>query len=262
MKKFFDRIYIFWQYRGLIKQLVEKDVKLKYRRSFLGYIWSVLNPLLVMCVMAVVFTHMFRFDIENYPVYLLSGQMLFNFLNISTTNAMHSITGNASLLKKVYVPKYIFTFSKITSALVDLLFSLGALLIVMLCTGTRFSVYNLLCIIPILELYVFCVGIGMLLSALNVFFRDIQHIYNAVMTAWMYMTPIFYPVNQLPERLQWVIKHLNPMYFYIGQFRDNICYGRFAGWGIMLEGVAAALIMLAVGTAVFWKKQDNFILYI
>lgn len=257
-----ERLGTFWQYRGLIKQLVKKDLKLKYRRSFLGYLWSILNPLMIMGVMAIVFTHMFRFDIDNYPVYLLCGQMLFNFMNLSTTNAMHSITGNASLLKKVYVPKYVFPFSKVTSGMIDVLFSLGALAIVMLCTGMRFSLYNLLSFFPFLELYVFCIGMGMALGALNVFFRDIQYIYSAFITAWMYATPIFYPVDQLSGPLQWIIKHLNPMYFYIAQLRDNICYGRFSGWGIVLEGVVAAVLMLFIGMAIFWKTQDDFILYI
>ena len=262
MKSFYERIKVFWDKRDLVKLLVEKDLKLKYRRSFLGYVWSVLNPLLVMIVMTVVFRYMFRFDIENFPVYLFTGQLMFNFMNISTSNAMNSITSNAALLKKVYVPKYIFTFSKITSGLVDLVFSLGALVLVMIFTGARFSLFNLLSIIPIFELYVFCIGLGMLISALNVFFRDIQYIWNAVSTAWMYLTPIFYPITALPAKLQWIVKHLNPMYFYIGQFRDFVYSNTFPGWGIILEGLCAALLMCLIGTAVFWKKQDEFILYI
>ncbi len=262
MKSFIERIKTFWDKRDLVQLLVEKDLKLKYRRSFLGYVWSVLNPLLVMIVMTVVFSHMFRFDIQNFPVYLFTGQLMFNYMNISATNAMYSITANAALLKKVYVPKYIFTFSKITSGLVDLLFSLAALILVMIFTGARFSFYNLLSVIPILELYIFCIGLGMLLSALNVFFRDIQHIWTAVTTAWLYLTPIFYPVTMLPDTLQWLVKHLNPMYFYIGQFRDLVYSNQFPGWGIIIEGLAAAFIMCAIGTSVFWKNQDKFILYI
>lgn len=262
MKAFLERIKVFWDKRDLVQLLVEKDLKLKYRRSFLGYVWSVLNPLLVMIVMAIVFSHMFRFDIENYPVYLFTGQLMFNYMTISSANAMSSITGNAALLKKIYVPKYIFTFSKITSGLVDLLFSLIALILVMIFTGAKFSFIAVLSIIPILELYVFCIGLGMLLSALNVFFRDIQYIWNAVTTAWMYLTPIFYPIAMLPDKLQWIVKHLNPMYFYIGQFRDFVYSNVFPGWGIILEGFVAAILMCAIGTTVFWKNQDKFILYI
>lgn len=262
MKGFWLRLKQFWDKRDLVHLLVEKDLKLKYRRSFLGYIWSVLNPLLVMIVMAVVFSHMFRFEITNYPVYLFTGQLMFNYMSISTSNAMFSITSNGPLLKKTYVPKYIFTFAKITSGLVDLVFSLAALVIVMIFTGAQFSWYNLLVFIPVLELYMFCIGLGMLVSALNVFFRDIQYIWNAFVTAWMYVTPIFYPMEALPEKLQWVVKHFNPMYFYIGQFRDLVYSNMFPGWGIILEGLISSIIMCAIGTAVFWKHQDEFILYI
>ena len=262
MKGFINRIATFWHQKDLVILLVEKNLKLKYRRSFLGYIWSILNPLLVMIVMVIVFSSIFRQNIENFPVYLFTGQIMFNFMSTSEASAIHSITGNAALLKKTYVPKYIFTFAQITSGLVDLVFSMGALLIVMIFTGARFSLYNLLCVIPIVELYAFCVGLGMLLSALNVFFRDIQYIWNAVVTAWMYATPIFYSIDLVNGKVAWIIKHLNPMYFYIGQFRDVIYNNRFPGWGIILEGLITAIVALAIGTAVFWKKQDDFILYI
>ena len=138
------RFNIFLKYKDLLKQLVQKDLKLKYRRSFLGYVWSILNPLLVMIVMAVVFSTMFKRKIENFPVYLFCGQILFNYMNQSTHQALSSINGNAALLKKTYVPKYIFTFAKITSGLVDLIFSMGALILVMIATGARFSWHFLL----------------------------------------------------------------------------------------------------------------------
>ncbi|MCC3399634.1 ABC transporter permease, partial [Clostridiales bacterium AHG0011] len=128
------RIEGFIKYKDLLKQLVLKDVKLKYRRSFLGYVWSVLNPLLIMCVMTLVFSTVFKRNIENYPVYLFTGQLLFNYMNTSTHQAISSITSSGALLKKVYVPKYIFTLAKITSGLVDFFFSLGALILVMVVT--------------------------------------------------------------------------------------------------------------------------------
>lgn len=251
-----------WKYRSLMKQLVVKDIKLKYRRSFLGYVWSVLNPLLIMIVMAIVFSSMFRRNIENFPLYLFTGQILFNFMNQSTHQALTAITGNAPLIKKTYVPNYIFTFAKITSGLMDLLFSMGALFIVMLFTGAKFSKFNLLFVFPVLQLYIFSLGLGMVLSALNVYFRDIQYIYNAFTTAWLYLTPIFYPLDALPENLNWSIKHLNPMYFYIGQFRDLIYSNQLPGLGIILEGWTVAVIMFILGIAVFRKKQGEFILYI
>ena len=237
----------FWSYRDLVRLLVTKDIKLKYRRSVLGYVWSILNPLLIMSVMAVVFSTMFKRNIENFPVYLFCGQLLFNFMNSSTHQAIFSITVNAPLLKKTYVPKYIFTIAKITSGMVDLVFSLGALLIVMLVTRAPFAWTNLLFPLVILQLYVF---------------RDIQYIYNAVTTAWMYLTPIFYPIDALPAQLQWIVKHCNPMYFYVAQFRDLIYLGRLPGWGIVTAGCLTAVVALGIGIFSFFRSQDKFILYI
>lgn len=251
-----------WNYKDLLKLLVSRDIKLKYRRSFLGYLWSVLNPLMIMIVMTIVFSTMFSRNIENFPVYLFCGQLLFNYMNNSTHQAIFSITSNAALLKKTYVPKFIFTVSKITSGMVDLVFSLGALVIVMIATKAKFTWYILLFPLVILQLYLFCVGLGLFLAQANVFFKDSQFIYNAVTTAWMYLTPIFYPLESLPEWLVWCVKHLNPMYFYVGQFRDLIYSGTMPGPVLTIAGWGAAILMLIIGIWSFSKSEDNFILYI
>lgn len=252
----------FWKYRDLTRLLVVKNIKLKYRRSFLGYVWSVLNPLLIMVVMTVIFSTMFSRNIDNFPVYLFCGQLLFNFMNNSTHQAIFSITGNAALMKKTYVPKYIFTLSRVTSGLVDLVFSLGALIIVMIVTRAPFTWYALLSPLVILQLYVFCVGLGLFLAQANVFFKDTQFIYNAVTTAWMYLTPIFYPIEMLSGKVLWFVKHCNPMYFYVGQFRDLVYAGRLPGPMIIAAGCGAALIMLILGLWSFMRSKDRFILYI
>ena len=195
MNLFLRRLGGFYQYRFLMQQLVSRDVKLKYRRSFLGYVWSILNPLMIMVIMVIVFSSMFRSDIQNFPVYLIIGQTLFNFMTESTTNAIFSITGNASLLKKTYVPKYVFTVSKVTSSFVNMIFALGALVVVFVVCRVTPNIYYLLIPLVLVQEYVFCLGLGMLLAQGSVFFRDIQHIYGAVTTAWMYLTPMFYPIT-------------------------------------------------------------------
>ena len=255
-------VHEFWKYRDLLKLLVTKNIKLKYRRSFLGYLWSILNPLLIMIVMTIVFSTMFSRNIDNFPVYLFCGQLLFNFMNTSTHQAIFYISGNAALLKKTYVPKYIFTVAKVTSGLVDLLFSLGALVIVLIATRAHVTWYALLFPFVLVQLYCFCIGLGLFLAQANVFFKDTQFIYNAVTTAWMYLTPIFYPLEALPGVVVWGIKHFNPMYFYIGQFRDLIYYGRMPGHLIILAGCGAALVMLVIGVWSFMRSKDKFILYI
>ncbi len=262
MNIFFKRLGGFYQYRFLMQQLVSKDVKLKYRRSFLGYLWSILNPLMIMVIMVIVFSSMFRSDIENFPVYLIIGQTLFNFMSESTNQAITSITGNAALLKKTYVPKYVFTVSKVTSSFVNTLFALGALVIVFIVCRVTPNVYYLLIPLILLQEYIFCLGLGMLLAQGSVFFRDIQYIYNAIITAWMYLTPMFYPITLLPDKLRQAVQLLNPMYFYIAEFRQIVLEGRMPDPYLLVAGTGAAVMALIIGTWAFLKTQDKFILYI
>jgi len=252
----------FWKYRDLLKLLVEKNIKLKYRRSWLGYVWSILNPLLIMIVMSVVFSTMFKRNIDNFPVYLFCGQLLFNYMNSSTSQSVFSITGNAALLKKTYLPKYMFTLARVTSGLVDLVFSLGALVIVLIATRVQITWNILLFPVVLLQLYVFCIGLGLFLAQASVFFKDTQFIYSAFMTAWMYLTPIFYPIEMLPDTLAWCIQHLNPMYFYITQFRSIVYAGTLPDLQLVLLGVGTALLMLVFGAWSFMRSKDRFILYI
>ena len=226
----------------------------------MGYVWSILNPLMIMIIMVAVFSNMFRFDIENYPVYLIIGQTIFNFVSESTNQAMWSITGNASLLKKTYVPKY--TLSKVTSACVNTIFSLGAMLIVFVVCKVKLNVYMLFIPVIILQLYVFCIGMGMFLSQGNVFFRDIQYIYSAFVTAWMYVTPIFYPLSQLPDELAWGIRTFNPLYLYITQFRQIVLNQVMPDMTLIINGCLVSTAVLLIGTLCFMKNQDRFILYI
>lgn len=245
----------------LIKELVKRDLKLKYRRSILGYLWSLLNPLLMMLVMTLVFSYMFRFDIPNYPLYLICGQTLFNFFNESTNMAMQSVIQNAQLIKKVYIPKYIFPISKVASSFVMMSFSLVAILIVMLVTGTGFHFSMLLFWVPLLMLFIFSSGISMLLSALAVQFRDVTHLYGVLTMAWMYLTPIFYPVEAIPDGVVSVIM-ANPLYTYINIFRNLVLYGEIPNALTLLNGFAVAIIVFGVGALIFRRMQRNFILFI
>lgn len=251
-----------FQFNELLKQLITRDVKLKYRRSYLGYLWSVLNPLMLMMVLVIVFSNLFRFDIPNFPLYLISGQVIFSFMTEATNMSVNSITGNSSLLKKTYVPKYIFTISKVGSSLVNLIFSLGALLLVMIITDAEFS-WNLI-FFPfiILQLLVFCLGISLFLAAATVFFRDIQYLWGVFVSMWMYLTPIFYPISIISEEYQPLYKGLNPMYWYIEQFRDIVLYAQFPQVTSILIGSMLSVVVLVLGAIYFNKKQDEFILYI
>ena len=168
--KLIDKFRRFYAFDELLKQLIVRDVKLKYRRSYLGYLWSILNPLMLMMVLVVIFSNLFRFDIPNFPLYLITGQVMFNFMMEATNMSVGSIVGNASLIKKTYVPKYIFTVSKVGSSLVNLVFSLGALILVMIFTEAVFS-WNLLYFpLIVLQVFIFSLGVGLYLTSATVFF--------------------------------------------------------------------------------------------
>ena len=262
LEKLSRKFQRFFAFDELLKQLVIRDIKLKYRRSYLGYLWSILNPLMLMMVLVIVFSNLFRFDIPNFPLYLLCGQIIFNFMSEATNMAVGSIIGNAALIKKTYVPKYIFTVSRVGSSLVNLIFSLGALLFVMIFTQADFS-WNLLYFpVIILQVCIFSLGLGLWLAALTVFFRDIQYLWGVFVTMWMYLTPLFYPVSIIPAEYQSLYQNVNPMYWYIAQFRDIVLYTKIPDLNSIFMGFLTALIVLVLGAWYFNKKQDEFILYI
>ncbi|MBR4401068.1 MAG: ABC transporter permease [Synergistes sp.] len=262
MTKNIERVVNLYNKRELLAQLVRRDIRLKYRRSVLGYLWSIMNPLLIMLVLTAVFSNMFRYDVINYPIYLIIGRSFFDFLSEATRMGMWSIISNASLLKKTYVPRYIFTLASVTSSAVNFIFSLGAIAIVMLVTRTPPSWYIFFLPITLLQLYIFCMGLAFFLAAANVFFRDVQYIYNAVLTAWMYLSAIFYPAKILPKNLYWLVSHLNPIFIYVEQARGFILYGTMQDTEIFVIGWVFALLSLVVGVETFRRTQDNFILYI
>ncbi|MDR2304633.1 MAG: ABC transporter permease [Treponema sp.] len=260
-QRLISRLLVFFKYRELFFQLVSRDIKLKYRRSVLGYLWSILNPLLTMIIMTIVFSAMFARGMKNFSVYLFIGSLLFSFMAGAASRAIPSVLGAAGIIKKVYVPKYIFTLAAVTSEFVTMLFSLGALLLVIVVTGVRFSWRFILIPIPIIELYVFSIGLGLFLAQAAVFFRDTEYLWGVFSTAWMYLTPIFYPVSMLPDKIRFAITSFNPLYFYIAQFRYFVLGGE-TGWRRdALWGAAAAILMLAVGLAAFARGKNKFILY-
>ena len=252
-------IHNFLLYKDLLKELVRRDVKTKYRRSVLGILWSVLNPLGMMIIMSIVFSHVFRANIENFPVYLMCGQLIFNFFNEASTIAMSAILGNASLIKKVYVHKYLFPVSKVCSCFVNLVTSFIALVIVIIATGTPLSWTVILVVLPVLYVFLFSLGMGLLLSALVVTFRDLQHLYGVLITAWLYLTPIFYPIDMLPDWVKHIV-HMNPIANIIEMFRDVVMYGVVPSAMLQVKCLGACAIVMVLGLWVFYKQQDTFIL--
>ncbi|MCI9132689.1 MAG: ABC transporter permease [Lachnospiraceae bacterium] len=259
-------ISVFVKYRALIDQLVMRDIKTKYRRSVLGLVWTVLNPLLMMAVLSIVFSYFFsRYgSIENFPVYLLCGQLIFNFFNESTSISMGSIIHSGELIKKVYVPKYLFPITKVLSSSVNLLSSVIALVIVMVVTRARVTPTVLLAVFPLLYVFLFSVGVSLFLAAAAVSFRDLLHLYGVLTTAWMYLTPVIYPMEILEGAPKWVtlIVNINPLTAFIKIFRCVVLEGVTAPAVVHIQSLIWCGIALLIGSFVFRKAQDTFILKI
>lgn len=249
------------QNRFVLSTLVSKDFKLKYRRSMLGVLWSVLNPLLMMIVLSAVFSYMFRFSIENYPVYLIMGQIVFTLMNEATGTGMRSIIDAAPLIKKVRIEKIVFPLEKVFFSLVNFAVSLIAVVAVMLFFRIEPTVN--MAFLPLLLVYLvlFCSGLALLLSSLAVFFRDVLHLWSVITTAWIYATPIFYPIDLLPVYLQEAMA-INPMFQYINYFRDIMMNGICPSLETNLICLGMGLATFFVGLTVFRKTESKFILYV
>lgn len=249
------------KYRFLLSQLVARDFKTRYKRSVLGVLWSMLNPLLTMCVQYLVFANLFRWDVDNYAVYLLIGTVTFNFFSEATQGALQSITGSASLITKVYMPTYVFPISKVLSACINWCFSSLALYCIIFIQGIPLNVYHLTLPVAYITLIAFSCGIGMILAALMVYFRDIQFLYGVLIMLWMYLTPLFYPVSIIPE--EWLRAfQLNPMYQYVDFFRTVILEAALPTAEQFGFCIGYAIVAMVLGVFVFRKMKGNFILHI
>lgn len=251
----------------ILRQLVTKDFKLRYRRSVLGVVWSVLNPLLMMMIMSFVFSYFLRgSSVENYPLYLIVGNVTFTLMNEATNSGLRSIIDAAPLLKKVKVDRWVFPVQKVFSAAVNFSFSLIAVVLVMLFFQIA-PTWHIVWMIPaLLLLMVFCVGVSLLIGSLAVFFRDMIHLWSVALMAWMYLTPIFWDLSLLTSsNAPWVVIAVvkaNPMYNYIDMMRCAIVYQADPGLTVIALAVLWSVLALALGLLVFRKTEHKFILYI
>lgn len=252
-------ISVFQRYGYLMRQLVARDFKTKYKRSVLGVLWSFLNPLLTMMVQYIVFSTLFKSDIPNFRLYLLSGIVCFNFFSEASGMALQSIVGNASLITKVYVPKYIYPVTRVLSSAINLLLSLIPLLAVMLLTRTPVRPAVLLLPFGLICLIAFCIGMGFILSTLMVFFRDTQFLWGVISMLWMYLTPIFYPESIIPAQYI-TLYRCNPMYQIIQFVRCLLIDGVSPEPKAYALCLITSLVPLVIGAVIFKKNQDKFIL--
>lgn len=256
-----EMVHIFDKYTFLLKKLVGRDFAVKYRRSYLGLMWVILNPLLTMIVMSSVFSYIFRLQIQNYAVYLILGNIVFGCFSEATQFAVQSIVGSGQLIKKVYMPKYIFPLSKVIFSFINFVLTLIPAIAVIIYYRVPFTVNYLLLPYVLIGLFLFALGIGLFLSALQVFMRDTQYLYGIILTLWTYLTPIFYSEDSLAPILRKLMQ-LNPMYLYVNCIRKIMLYGITPTVFQLLSCVVIGVLAMVIGMKYFYNKQKYFILHI
>lgn len=247
------------KYKFVIKQLVNMDLKRKYNRSFLGIMWSVLNPLLMMFVISLVFTQLFKRTIENYPMYYLSGNVVWIFFTGATNSALTSILDNRRLITKISVPKILFPICKVCSNLVSFGYVMIAYAIMMVIFKIKPTITIISMPLIILAFFIFIIGFSFILSALYIFFADLKYLYSVFTTALMYTCALFYPIDIIPEAVLPLFK-ANPIYNYVNCFRNAMMYNTFPSFGQWIQCFGWAIGIYIIGY-VFFKKNENKIMF-
>ena len=234
----------------LLRQLVKRDLTSKYKDSVLGILWSFFNPLLIMLVFTAIFSMLFGKNIENFPVYFLSGRVLYDFFNSATKGSMRSMRKNAALLKKIYVPKYMFIISSVCYEFINFLISFVILFGVMIITGAQLHLTTVFAIIPIGLIFILIFGVGLILSVCNTYFSDIGYLYDVFSLILMYASALFYPIEIVPAQVQ-IIFTLNPLYCGITAFRECVVYGVIPNMITIAYLAAFAFTLFGIGVLLF-----------
>jgi len=246
-----------WRYRDLLRMLVSNSIKTRYKRSALGVVWTLLNPLLNTLVLTIAFSQLLRFNVKNYAIYLLVGLLVWNFFSQTTTHAMNTLVWGSSLIKRIYVPRTIFAISVLGNGLVNYGLALIPLGLIMLVMRHPFSWTLLLLPLALLFLAMFTLGVTLLISTLAVFFVDVIDMYGILLSAWFYLTPIIYPIEIVPEKFALLLR-LNPMYYMVSLFRSLIFDGMVPSPELWLVSGVLAISTLLLGWWIFTKKSDEF----
>ena len=250
-----------YRYRDLVLALVARDLKVRYRRSSIGFLWTMLQPLLMMLVLVVVFSALFRFELHNYPVYALSGILFWNFFSQSIVASMNSLRGNAGLLQKLPVPKAVFPIATVISGVANLGLAMVPLFAILVFTGHPLTPALLFLPVSIVLAGLFTLGAGLLLSPLAVFFSDVVELVTVLLTLLMYLTPIFYPMSIVPEQYRYLVR-FNPIRSILEVFRDPIYFGKIPPPQHLAVCVGVALTALLIGSLAFRRSSDRIPFYI
>jgi ABC-2 type transport system permease protein len=246
-----------FRYRGLVLQFVRRDLVARYKRSVLGVAWTMLNPLGTMIILSVVFSQVFKTD-QTFPVYIMSGLVVWTFFSQTTSDSMFNLIGGVTLLQRIFMPPTVFAVSAIGNGLINLAISLVPLSMVMIILGVPIQLPFLFLPVPMLALAMFSLGLGLLVSTLAVYFRDITALYQVFLTAWMYLTPIIYPENLLNPKFRFWLSALNPMWSIVHLFRVPIYEGRWPFWFETWPPLFIGLLFLILGWVAFTRKSKEF----
>lgn len=252
----------FLRYKYLLFELVKKNIKLKYRRSYLGILWTLVEPLLTMIVLTLVFGTLFGKDDRTYPVYILCGRLLYSFFSSASKAGLKAVSGNAAMIKKVYVPKYIYVVAAIISNFVTFVISLVVLVGVAAVLRVEPTWHIVEGLIPLVILFVMTLGIGLILATLNVFFRDIEYIWSVLTMLIMYASAIFYTTERVINTGNGWVFNVNPIYMCIANFRNAVLYGTAMNVDYCIHSAIFAVLSVIIGSILFYKEQDKFILYV
>ena len=243
----------------LLEEIVKKNFSSKYKDSVLGVMWTILSPLLMMALFTIIFSTIFGRNIENFPVYFLSGWCLFQFFTSSISASMEALRGNKSILQRTPAPKYIFVLGAILSEFLNYLIMLILLVIIMFITHAPFYFPIIFCsIIPIILLFIMNIGLGLMLSIACVYYTDIRHLWTVISMMFMYASAIFYPMEIIPEPFRDYML-LNPLYWSINQFRCFAYHGIVPNWINVINLLLLSLIILICGIIVFKKYEDKIV---
>lgn len=246
-----------WRYRDLILFLVRRDITARYKRSVLGVAWTMLNPLGMMIVLSIVFSNVFKVDMVGYPAYVLSGLIVWTFFSQTSSNAINVLVWGGDLLQRIYIPRSTFAISAICTGLVNLILSMVPLIAVMLVLRIPIPATILLSPFAMILLGLFSLGFGLLISTIGIYFADVVEMYAIVLMAWMYLTPIIYPLDILPSNIQSLLQY-NPLVHLVGLFRSLVYEGIVPSWDQWLLSIGIAFGTLIIGWLIFTEKSDEF----
>jgi ABC-2 type transport system permease protein len=250
-----------YRYRELIWELALKELRIRYKRSVLGFLWALLHPALLMIILTLVFGSLMRFPIQHYSIFLLSALLPWTFFSQSLTYSVESVVGNADLLRKVYVAKLVFPIAAVLSNVINFLLSLVPLALLIAVVRLPFHWTWIYIPVAMLSLFLFTLGASFFFATANVFYRDVSHIVQILLSAWFYASPIIFSLDFIPAKYHWIFR-LNPMLYILNGFRLGIYYGMIPSPQSVIASLACGVLALIVGFHIFKRYQNTFVFYV